>query len=74
MEGEIEDIVQAYNEEAAAQRERLLRLYALMAARKGYREVRFGDHKIWMNSWDAPDRALEGMVWFITDVKEGIDE
>lgn len=69
---EISELVAAYNEAEQAQKTRLERIYLLVGQRKGARFVRFGDNgRLWMNSWDAADRALNGLVSFISEVNKG---
>ena len=69
---EIEDLVTSYNQAEQEQKTRLERLYLLVGQRNGARFVRFGDNgRLWINSWDASDRAINGLVSFITEVNKG---
>jgi hypothetical protein len=69
---EISELVASYNAAEREQEIRLNRLYVLMAARQGYRFIRFGDNgRLWCNEWSMADRALNGLISFITEVNQG---
>jgi hypothetical protein len=57
MTAAIEQLISEYNQAAEEQRERLQNLHALIAARSGFRRVRFGRDAYgigegWVNTWD----------------------
>jgi hypothetical protein len=66
---EISELVAAYNENEREQQIRLERLYVLMAARTGARNVYFGDNHQWCQ-WEY-GADLKGLISFITSVNEG---
>lgn len=70
---QITQLVQAYNEAEAQQAERLRALFDMIAPRKGWRFVKFGNAKQWSNSWETiePERHIDGLVNLITEVNAG---
>lgn len=53
---EIDELVKAYNDAEDLQAARMLRLYDLLAGRRGYRRVNFGHNHLWSNCWNYGDR------------------
>jgi hypothetical protein len=67
--GEIEDLVFAFNQAEQEQENRLKRLWVLVAARHGARNVYFGNHRQWCQFEGGVD--LKGLVNYISEVNKG---
>jgi len=53
---ELNELVEAYNQNEAEQAQRLGRIFRLLKQGKGYRRVGFSNGDQWVNCWGGPDR------------------
>lgn len=56
MQDEIDVLVEEFNKTEDEQARRMVQLYDLLNARRGYRRVNFGHNHLWSNCWNYGDR------------------
>ena len=71
---EINTLVEEYNAAEIEQKERLIQLYDLLEARKGYRHVKFSGSGQWSNAWGRTARRDLALQSFIDPMVELIEE